>query len=180
MSRRNRAAAATPVHSRIHKKKRSSRPFRSAAKIAVPNNDSDKAGREWSAGRPFDLATIRTMKSVIPREVRDRTKRGPHVCYPWEVSAENPAFHAVWQTATFLHTFGWGIDMAYADSFVLDKDGRRVLVSNSELSLYSPSPSYVFRPLRFGREPKAPPPSESPNICGNGRATTSRSVFRFR
>ncbi|MGB6134687.1 MAG: type I-U CRISPR-associated protein Csb2 [Acidobacteriaceae bacterium] len=111
---------------------------RTSYRIAVPNNDSDKAGREWSAGRPFDLATTRTMKSVIPREVQDRTKSGPHVYYLWKVSAENPAIHAVWQTATFLHTFGWGIDMAYADSFVLDEDGRRALASNSELWLYSP------------------------------------------
>lgn len=113
--------------------------MRSAHRISVPNNDTDKAGREWSAGRPFDLASIRTMKTVAAHEARSETKGLPHVYYLWSFSADDQDIVAVRQSASFLHTFGWGIDMAYADAFVLDKEGRRALISNPDFSLYVPS-----------------------------------------
>ena len=36
-------------------------------RIAVPNNDSDKAAREWKAGRAFNDADLRTLKTISPR-----------------------------------------------------------------------------------------------------------------
>jgi CRISPR-associated protein Csb2 len=108
-------------------------------RIAVPNNDTDGAGREWSAGRQFDLASIRTMKTVMPYETPSSTNGGPHVYYLWQFPADKEAIAAFQKTASFLHTFGWGIDMAYADSFVLEEEGRRALVSNPGFSLHTPS-----------------------------------------
>jgi CRISPR-associated protein Csb2 len=107
--------------------------------ISVPNNDTDKAGREWSARRPFDLATLRTMKTLSPYTIPTGANGDPHVYYLWRFSADEQVISAVRKTVSFLHTFGWGVDMAYADSFVLDQEGRRSLISNPHVSLYSPS-----------------------------------------
>src|SRR5207248_4150995 len=40
--------------------------------------------------------------------------------------------------SSFLHTFGWGIDMAYADSFLLDADKKRTLTAQDGYAHYTP------------------------------------------
>lgn len=107
-------------------------------RIAVPNNDSDKAGREWSAGRSFDPGSIRTMKTVAAREFPRTPEGGPHIHYIWKLSEPQSAVVSVRHLASFMHTFGWGIDMAYADSVVLDEEGRQALISGSDHSYHIP------------------------------------------
>jgi CRISPR-associated protein Csb2 len=107
-------------------------------RIAVPNNDSDKAGREWSAGRSFDPGSIRTMKTVTPLEFRRPAETGPHVCYMWNLPEPESAALSVRKLASYMHTLGWGIDMAYADSFVLDERGRQRLISDFGRSHHIP------------------------------------------
>src|SRR5947209_11013455 len=106
--------------------------------IAVPNNDSDKAGREWAAGREFDPGRLRTMKTVTPRRFHASPESGAHVYYVWPLS-ESLSVDAVRQLTSFLHTFGWGIDMAYSDSFVLNRNQKESLTASSEYSHYKPS-----------------------------------------
>ena len=101
------------------------RPYR----IAVPNNDSDKAGREWITGRSFDLGSIRTMKTVMPLELPPTAERGPHVCFIWGLPEAQSVASSVRKLTSCMYTLGWGIDMAYADSFVLDEKGRQLLIS---------------------------------------------------
>jgi CRISPR-associated protein Csb2 len=85
-----------------------------AYRIAVPNNDLDRVGIEWAAGREANPAQYRTLKTIEPRVV---SGEGPHVVYQWR---GNPEEIVLWmsllQKATHcLHTFGWGVDMAFAD-----------------------------------------------------------------
>ena len=109
-------------------------------RISVPNNDSDKAGREWSAGRPFDPASIRTMKLVVPREMANPNNGcGRHVYYLWKLPAEQESvLIAIRRLASFLHTFGWGTDMAFADFLVFDGGQRQELLSNQHFSVHLP------------------------------------------
>src|SRR5437588_12921305 len=100
----------------------------SSYSIAVPNNDSDKAGREWAAGREFDPGKLRTMKTISPRRCHAANELDAHVYYVWPLS-ESLSVETVRQLTSFLHTFGWGIDMAYADSFVLTGQDRQALTA---------------------------------------------------
>jgi CRISPR-associated protein Csb2 len=106
-------------------------------RIAVPNNDSDKVGREWGAGRPFELSSIRTLKTVIPRELQVAAGE-PHIYYIWELAKPlgSEPFHRL---GSFLHTLGWGIDMAYADSFIMSEMERQTLISKCGYSHYRPA-----------------------------------------
>ncbi|HEX4773715.1 MAG TPA: type I-U CRISPR-associated protein Csb2 [Bryobacteraceae bacterium] len=83
-------------------------------RIAVPNNDLDRAGLEWAAGRQANPAEYRTMKAIQSRTVDDE---GPHVIYQWRASAPEIETwtEVLRKAARCLHTFGWGIDMAFAD-----------------------------------------------------------------
>jgi CRISPR-associated protein Csb2 len=110
----------------------------SSYSIAVPNNDSDKAGREWVAGREFDPGKLRTMKTVSPRGFHATSEAGAHVYYVWPLS-ESLSAHTVRQLTSFLHTFGWGVDMAYADSFVLSDADKRSLTNKQGYSHYKPA-----------------------------------------
>lgn len=108
-------------------------------RLAVPNNDSDKAGREWTAGREFDSGVLRTMKTITPRAFLTSTQNGAHVYYLWRISDSDLRTEAVRQLTSFLHTFGWGIDMAYADSFLLNDTEKQSLVSKSGYSHHEPA-----------------------------------------
>ena len=55
----------------------------SSYSVAVPNNDSDKSGREWVAGREFDPGKLRTMKIISPHRFHARSDTGAHVYYVW-------------------------------------------------------------------------------------------------
>lgn len=107
-------------------------------RIAVPNNDSDKAGREWSAGRSFDPGSIRAMKTIEPLELLRMAESGPHVCYVWNLPDPQSAALSIRKLAFCMHTLGWGIDMAYADSFVVDEQGRQNLISEVGRSHHIP------------------------------------------
>lgn len=86
-------------------------------RISVPNNDMDRAAKEWAKGKSFDASKLRTMKEIAGRKAAGD---GPHVQYYWRI-AENEMANArsheraLKQAAHCLHTLGWGIDMAFAD-----------------------------------------------------------------
>ena len=106
--------------------------------IAVPNNDSDKAGREWAAGRDFDPGKLRTMKTISSRAFHGTADTDAHVYYLWP-STGALSIEAVRKLTSFLHTFGWGIDMAYADSFILTAQDKKSLTDRKEYSYYTPA-----------------------------------------
>lgn len=106
--------------------------------IAVPNNDSDKAGREWAAGREYDSSRLRTIKSISPRRLHAASGVGAHVYYVWPISESLPV-ETVRKLTSFLHTFGWGIDMAYADSFLLSRSEKQSLSSRPGYAHYKPA-----------------------------------------
>jgi CRISPR-associated protein Csb2 len=83
-------------------------------RIAVPNNDMDRAGLEWAAGREANAAVYRILKTIAPRRVLGE---GPHVVYRWCATPEEIAIWAgpLRDAVHCLHTFGWGVDMAFAD-----------------------------------------------------------------
>ena len=98
--------------------------------LAVPNNDLDKAGEAWRRGADYNVAKLRTMKTVKLREMPCQT--APHLHYLWKLDEEGFAAAASLPALTdCLHTLGWGIDMAYArsavmtDSEVSHLDGER-------------------------------------------------------
>lgn len=109
-----------------------------AYRIAVPNNDSDKAAREWGAGRPFDAASLRTLKTVSPRELSQSSGK-PHVYYVWRSSDGSVSPRDLRQLASCLHTFGWGIDMAYADSLSLNENEKQALTGAPEYCHHVPA-----------------------------------------
>src|SRR5579884_398418 len=96
---------------------RRSAPYR----IAVPNNDMDRAGIEWAAGRESNPAQFRTLKTIAGQVVGGE---GPHVIYQWRAKPEEITTwtHLLRRATHCLHTFGWGVDMAFAD--VLSDAGR--------------------------------------------------------
>ncbi len=108
-------------------------------RIAVPNNDSDKAAREWAAGRPFDAAALRTLKTVSPRKLGSVGDGKPQLYYIWKLKDKSFSIDSFRQLASFLHTFGWGIDMAYADSLFLDEKEKQSLVGTEGYSHYVPA-----------------------------------------
>lgn len=109
-------------------------------RTAVPNNDSDKAAREWFAGRPFNMADIKTMKVFAPRVFEVPRKHIHHVYYLWQINGSGPSPDSVRRLTSLLHTFGWGIDMAYADSSVVDEKQKHELLSQPGYAHYSPGP----------------------------------------
>ena len=109
-----------------------------AYRTAVPNNDSDKSAREWFAGRPFNMADIKTMKVFAPQLFEAAREHKHHVYYLWQIKGSGPAPDSVRKLTSFLHTFGWGIDMAYADSSVVDEKQKHELSSQAGYAHYSP------------------------------------------
>ena len=108
-------------------------------RISVPNNDTDRAAKDWAAGRQFDAASLRTMKDVRPREIRSPHDGQPHVYYFWKLP-ENADVAASKQLASFLHTLGWGVDMAYADAFLADDQFIHARADDGNHSRYVPAP----------------------------------------
>jgi CRISPR-associated protein Csb2 len=88
---------------------RSGQPFR----ISVPNNDMDIAAREWRAGRYYDAANLRTMKQIEPFLL---APGGPHISYTWRnIEIDEAKLAGLRHAVHYLHTLGWGIDMAFAE-----------------------------------------------------------------
>jgi CRISPR-associated protein Csb2 len=95
--------------------------------LAVPNNDADVAANAWTRGQEFNLAQLRTMKRVSPKEIDD-PERKPHLQYLWRIDErDRPDESALQQLAYCLHTLGWGIDMAWADAAVIGDTAVRAL-----------------------------------------------------
>lgn len=113
-------------------------------RISVPNNDTDRAAREWAAGRSFDAAGLRTMKEVRPWEVGRFQDGQSNVYYFWKVP-ENIDIADCKQLATFLHTLGWGVDMAYADAFLADEQFIQVMAGRGGYSRYVPASKGMLR-----------------------------------
>ena len=107
-------------------------------RISVPNNDADRAARDWAAGRQFDAAGLRTMKDVRSRKINSSHNGQPHVYYFWKL-LEDTDVKASKQLASFLHTLGWGVDMAYADAFLGDEQLIQALADESGYSRYVPA-----------------------------------------
>lgn len=135
--------------------------------ISVPNNDSDKAAREWSAGRPFDAAALRTLKPICPQEMLTHSG-GPHVYYLWKRGNGDLPFAALRELTSFLHTFGWGIDMAYADSLLLDEHGKELLAAKPGYSHYVPG--------QRGRLYDVPAPGYLQDLAGAYERSCKRST----
>ncbi|MBV8864682.1 MAG: type I-U CRISPR-associated protein Cas5/Cas6, partial [Acidobacteriaceae bacterium] len=114
----------------------------SGYRIAVPNNDLDRAGVEWAAGHEANVAQYRTLKAMEPCGV---SGDGPHVVYVWQAGAEEAAqwTEPLRRAAHCLHTFGWGVDMAFADVISVGSSlaGKRYVPSaRGSLSLTVPIP----------------------------------------
>jgi CRISPR-associated protein Csb2 len=111
----------------------------SGYRISVPNNDTDRAAKEWAVGREFDASRLRTMKDVHPREIRGSDNGKPHVFYFWKLRAVATDEKASRQLSSFLHTLGWGVDMAYADAFVVDDQYIQTIAAQEGYSHYVPA-----------------------------------------
>ncbi len=105
-------------------------------RISVPNNDSEKIAGAWKAGEPDRAATLaaklRTAKTFAPWRLADRHDGAAHVYYLWNVLNETPPLDSLRRLTSFLHTIGWGIDMAFADSFLLNEEERQKLATEIE------------------------------------------------
>ena len=161
-----------------------------AYRLAVPNNDLDIAAREWRKGRPYDAALLRTMKTVRPREMSAAT---PHVRFLWPVEEAGdewaPGIRAL---ADCLHTLGWGIDMAYAETSLLREPevrqlaGARWLPANGGRETRSVPIEGSLEDLRAVQEPdqrRRVGPGHAPNCLwsagvpeGGTRGSTVRPV----
>jgi CRISPR-associated protein Csb2 len=98
-----------------------------AYRLAVPNNDLDVAGRQWQKGKPYDASLLRTLKTVRPHEMRGE-EGAPHVRYLWAVEDTTQDWVSRLRAlADCLHTLGWGIDMAYANTALLQESELRQL-----------------------------------------------------
>jgi len=111
----------------------------SGYRISVPNNDADRAAKEWALGRDFDASGLRTMKEVQPREVRPSENGKPHLYYFWKLPGDTTDVHASRLLSSFLHTLGWGVDMAYADAFLADEPYIQAVAAQDGYSRYTPA-----------------------------------------
>jgi CRISPR-associated protein Csb2 len=108
-----------------------------AYRLAVPNNDLDRAAREWVKGSDFNLSKLKTFKTVQPRALGG-SSGDARVYYIWALKG-NISLESIRDLTHCLHTFGWGIDMAYADACLLDEQQRRELISRPGFFHYRPS-----------------------------------------
>lgn len=81
--------------------------------LSVPNNDSDALARRKNRA----AQELRTLKSVRPRVISP-----PQVHYLWPlIEPERPQMCTLVALASCLHALGWGIDMAAANTAILDE-----------------------------------------------------------
>lgn len=115
-----------------------------AYRISVPNNDTDRAAREWVAGREFNVSGLRTMKGVQPRQICNAGDGKAHVYYFWKLPGGAADVKSSRQLSWFLHTLGWGVDMAYADAFLANDQDIQTIAAQDGYSKYVPSPKGVL------------------------------------
>jgi CRISPR-associated protein Csb2 len=84
-------------------------------KLYVPNNDYDVAAREWAKGRDYEVAKLKTAKTLAPRRIGEPNA----VHYLWPVESAAAPVSELREAARCLHTLGLGIDMAFADADLL-------------------------------------------------------------
>ncbi len=116
----------------------------SSYRISVPNNDTDRAAKEWASGKDYGVARLRTMKEVQPREIA-ASEGKPHVYYFWKLPDGAADIESGRRLASFLHTLGWGIDMAYADAFLANDQYLQNVAAEEGYSKYVPSPKGMLR-----------------------------------
>lgn len=92
-------------------------------RLSVPNNDSDKAAREWAAGRDYNPSALRTFKTIRPRRLTTDSEAIAHLIYLWPLDAAAP-IHELTQLAHRLHTLGLGLDMAFAEAETLSDEEK--------------------------------------------------------
>ena len=79
--------------------------------LYVPNNDLDSVG-----GDPARIANIRTAKPFAPRFIVGHAP----LLYVWGFDEGETHARCIAEMAHRLHTFGWGIDAAFARAEILD------------------------------------------------------------
>lgn len=92
-------------------------------RLSVPNNDSDKAAREWAASRDYNAAALRTFKTIRPRRLTTDSEVIAHLLYLWPLDDAISA-HEFSQLVRRLHTLGLGLDMAFAEAEVLSEEEK--------------------------------------------------------
>lgn len=87
--------------------------------LSVPNNDSDALARGKKTARE-----LCTLKSVRPKVVSP-----PQVHYLWPLTeAQEPELSTLVALTGCLHALGWGIDMASANTAILDESAKARLL----------------------------------------------------
>jgi len=94
-------------------------------RISVPNNDLDVAAREWRKGRPYNSASLRTLKTIATMDIE--CDKGPHVRYLWRTDRQHDWSGALTALADCMHTLGWGVDMAYAETRLMSENDVEVV-----------------------------------------------------
>jgi CRISPR-associated protein Csb2 len=92
-------------------------------RLAVPNNDLDVAARKWVKGKPYDAAELKSLKTITPTRIPGP---GPHLHYLWPYQGDAPV-PAITSLTHALHTLGWGIDVAFADTAILSEIQARFI-----------------------------------------------------
>lgn len=105
--------------------------------ISVPNNDLDLAARAWLQGTEFDTGNTRKVKRITPRKLLGASGY-PHVQYIWH-APDSICIDSVRRLAHYLHTFGWGVDMAYADAQLINDEEKRRLTSQDGYEHFVPA-----------------------------------------
>lgn len=119
----------------------------SGYRISVPNNDTDRAAKEWAAGREFNASGLRTMKEVQPREIDVSGDGKPHVYYFWKLQGDAADVNPSRKLSSFLHTLGWGVDMAYANAFLADDQYIQTVAAQDGYSQYIPAARGVLHSI---------------------------------
>ena len=101
-----------------------------AYRISIPNNDQEKVltalvSGDYTAAQEAS-AKLKTTKWIAAwrpqRELGD-----PDLYYIWNVGNTGVSVDSLQKLTSFLHTLGWGIDMAYADSCLISWEEKQTI-----------------------------------------------------
>ncbi len=118
-------------------------------KISVPNNDTELIAAELVKGRASKAAELtaelRSEKKIAPWLLGENSVDQHHLYYLWQIGSNCIEIESVKLLASFLHTLGRGVDMAYANSFVLDDGGKLAITKKEGYSHYVPAKTGELR-----------------------------------